>query len=368
MTLDISYSVVRLTMRFDDTTLAYGSGFLYNRNGKYYIVTAWHNLSGRHSFTLKCLHSKNGLPNNLIADMPCLIRSKQDGLYARMSVRFDFDDGVNTTYLVHATGWPRVDVAVIPFEPEDELPHEVYLSDGTTRKYSKPLKYRAYKHYPGNGIVYFSSDQASVQLPEGWIITHTVGDALFLLGFPDGIFDYRVIPIWKRATIATEPSLDWNGQKTFLVDAASRKGMSGGPAIYYSKMGIVPVEPGSSLSIGSPLSVLQGVYVGRVGVGDSEFEAQVGVVWKKSVIDEIVDGGRLARSTHDLELSASDVEEVILANWPKDIDLRLYAESHPPLWSFSHHIMNLIDGRADPDGIAAMVKRVAQEKIEEAIS
>jgi hypothetical protein len=324
VTLDISYSVVRLTMRFNATLLAYGSGFLYTRHGNSYIITAWHNLSGRHSWTLTGMHTQGGLPNNLIAVMPCLVINNQTGgLYTRSPVRFNFDDGVNTTYLVHATGWPRVDVAVIPFDPGSDLPHEIYLSDGTTRRFARPLRFKQDDGTFGD-IVSLSSDPISLELPDGWQFRHTVGDDLFLLGFPFGIVDYQVIPIWKRGPIATEPSHDWNGQKTFLVDAASRKGMSGGPALYYSKTGVVPVEPGSYLSVGRPLHIHQGVYVGRMG--DSEFEAQVGVVWKKSVIDEIIDRGLPGHSTHDLEISLAEVEGVIRENWPKDIDLKLYTE------------------------------------------
>ncbi len=147
-------------------------------------------------------------------------------------------------------------------------------------------------------VVALSDSEVSVQLPADLLthkIEHTVGDDLFLLGFPAGVTDYTLQPIWKRATIATEPRLGWNKQKQFLVDSASRKGMSGGAALYFSKMGQLPVSLGSSVMILQPLHILHGIYVGRIG--DSEFEAQVGVVWKKEIIDEIIDSGVPGTST-----------------------------------------------------------------------
>lgn len=319
MTLHISYSVCPIILRFDKTVLAIGTGFLYRRKDHHYLVTAWHNLSGRHSETLKMLDDKTaGLPNDMIVDMPQIIDSPEHGrTFTRMPIRFDFDDGVQPPYRVHAQRWPRVDVTVTPFDPEGDLHNEIYLSDGTTQEYLQPLVFQQADGLRSD-IVTLTDDEVSVPLPANLLtpndIVHTVGDSLFLLGFPAGVMDQSLTPIWKRASIATEPSIGWQGQKQFLVDSASRKGMSGGPTLYYSKNGQIPVHPGSQMSIRQPLHILHGIYVGRIG--DSEFEAQVGVVWRKEIIDEIIDTGRPAISTHNIKYADSVVDQKIREVWP----------------------------------------------------
>lgn len=366
MTLDITYSTVRLILRHDKTALGVGSGFLYRRDGHYFLVTAWHNLTGRHSETLKPIHSQGGLPNNLIADMPQVFQQVSgERSYLRMPVRFDFDDKSETTYLVHRQPWPRVDVAVLPFDPRVDLVHEFYLSTGETCEAEMPL---IFEQPDGSqmSIVAFTDFPTSVSLPADFItsdqIVHTVGDDLFLLGFPAGIMDQSVTPIWKRATIATEdPSNGWNRQKQFLVDSASRKGMSGGPALYFSKRGHVPVEPGSSISIGQPFHILHGVYVGRLG--DSEFEAQVGVVWKKEAIDEIIDNGIAGISTWGIECNFDQIEATVAAEYPAGADHSIYLENKPGLYYFTYNVMEKLGGRCAPEVVQMKIKELAARKM-----
>ena len=49
----------------------------------------------------------------------------------------------------------------------------------------------------------------------------------FILGFPEGLIGAANTPIWKRASIASEPYQ----QYPYYVDLATRKGMSGSPVI-----------------------------------------------------------------------------------------------------------------------------------------
>src|SRR5262249_3527183 len=58
-----------------------------------------------------------------------------------------------------------------------------------------------------------------------------VGDDAFVLGFPLGLDGGPGLPIWKRASIATEPHHNLEGLPKLLIDTATRQGMSGGPVI-----------------------------------------------------------------------------------------------------------------------------------------
>lgn len=366
MTQKISYAVVPINLRLEKQQLAVGSGFIYCRRNKFYLVTAWHNLSGRHSETLAPLHSKGGLPDNLIAWVAVSLTANDGelGQLVRMPVRFNIDDATKTSYLIHKQGWPRVDVAVIPFDPCEPLSQEAFLSTGDTREYKMPLDFEDPNGVKSR-IVFLRDESLSAHMlrDSNLRLQHTVGDSLFLLGFPAGIMDQSLAPIWKRATIATDPDAGWQRQKKFLVDSASRKGMSGGPALYYDKRGRIPVPPGSSFSIGSPTHIIHGVYVGRIG--DSEFEAQVGVVWRKEIIDEIIDDGMPAPSTHEVELSPSRVQLVIEAEYPKGANPDTYIEEKPGLDYLVYHVMEKIEGRANPlkvrEGIIKLAKSLKQE-------
>jgi hypothetical protein len=112
---------------------------------------------------------------------------------------------------------------------------------------------------------------------------------VYVLGFPLGMTGGGQFPIWKRGTIASEPSIDLDGLPKFHIDTATRKGMSGAP-VYAQEVGpIVPEDPNDPAkgSIGKARRFI-GVYASRLN-GD-EFSAQLGVVWKEAAIAEIVAG------------------------------------------------------------------------------
>lgn len=55
-------------------------------------------------------------------------------------------------------------------------------------------------------------------------------DEVVMIGYPDGIADeINNQPIFRRGTFATNPSLDYNGKKEFLIDIAAYNGSSGSP-------------------------------------------------------------------------------------------------------------------------------------------
>lgn len=55
-------------------------------------------------------------------------------------------------------------------------------------------------------------------------------DEVVMIGYPDGIADHvNNQPIFRRGTFATNPTLDYNGNKDFVVDIAAFNGSSGSP-------------------------------------------------------------------------------------------------------------------------------------------
>jgi hypothetical protein len=117
---------------------------------------------------------------------------------------------------------------------------------------------------------------------------------VFILGYPRGLTKQGILPIWKRATIASEPLIDLEGGvPAMLVDSVTREGMSGSPVLYFGPFvtnsggeQVKTVNYSSSMSVGQPWLV--GVYAGRDGVTGEEQDMAVGRVWHRRLLDEIL--------------------------------------------------------------------------------
>ncbi len=96
------------------------------------------------------------------------------------------------------------------------------------------------------------------------------------------------MPIWKRANIASEPDINIDQLPKLLIDTATRKGLSGSPVIM-KRSGIHGFEHGQPKpdSLIGTIRNFVGIYSGTIG--EDELKAQLGIVWKAHVIDEIID-------------------------------------------------------------------------------
>lgn len=115
------------------------------------------------------------------------------------------------------------------------------------------------------------------------------GDDAFVVGYPLGMDGGEEFPLWKRASIASEPAANIDKLPKLLIDTATRKGMSGSP-VYAVRSGFITMKSGEQL-IGRAPAFL-GVYSGRID--DDPLGAQIGIVWKAAVVNEIIDGLRAA--------------------------------------------------------------------------
>lgn len=119
-------------------------------------------------------------------------------------------------------------------------------------------------------------------------------DDIFVIGYPLGLSSGDgVLPIYKRGSIASEPAVD---PMKFLIDARTYSGMSGSPAVC-SHSGVWR-EPGTDFgeSIIGTIKKFVGVYSGRRFGEPGPDEAspavsEIGIVWKRHLIDEIIAGG-----------------------------------------------------------------------------
>jgi hypothetical protein len=262
MTIQIdvwSKAVILIQAYFGGTYLARGTGFTWRSDdGRLFLVTVWHNITGRHPFTKHHISPAAAEPNFL----ECRFRAKQ-----KVPGRVYFEHQVLRLHLFNESGEPNwfvhprygsdVDIAAIWFDPA--APMEGYPIN---KLQSMPLK-------------------------------TLIGQDAFILGYPyEANEDENFVgfPIWKRASIASEPMLFASGRRYTLYDSASRPGMSGAPIIrrewshWENEDGSLHVGRGEGTR-------LIGIYSGRLHkVGKSDADLAIG--WPIRLVEETIAGGR----------------------------------------------------------------------------
>jgi hypothetical protein len=121
-----------------------------------------------------------------------------------------------------------------------------------------------------------------------------LGGDLFLPGYPLGLTAGGSLPLWKRASLASSLEFGEGINRHFFVDTATREGMSGAPCLAISNWRHYSLDrpSGKVHVVERPLSWrLLGVYSGRLNPSDS-FEAQIGIVWRETLIDDVVTGNK----------------------------------------------------------------------------
>lgn len=243
-----SVSTVPIEMYFDQTKLSLGTAFIWESGGNYFLITNWHNLSGRDTFSGKHLSPTAAEPNNIKVWFNAKGKLGQR-VAGQLAIR---DTNHRPFWLCHPQHGAKIDVVALPVAPPAEA-----------------------DMYPINLM---SNDNLEIQ----------VGMDVFVLGYPYGI-GVAALPVWKRASIASEPKLLLD-QPFFLIDTAGRPGMSGSPVIRRS-WGTHMIEHGSiSMGPGSATKFV-GIYSGRIASADP-LDAQLGLTWPANLVEEIVTGGR----------------------------------------------------------------------------
>lgn len=240
-----------------DITRSKATGSLYQHKGQSYLVTNWHVLSGRNAENGTPLDSMGALPEKVSVFFP------KDGAIGT-SVKESYslkDDRGKYVWLQHRRG-QEIDIALLPID----LPKETSIVPVNSINEARgPRDFPPYIH---------------------------VGKEVFVLGFPSGVRNAGGLPIWKRASIASEPMIPvGDNEFKILIDTATREGMSGSPVIFVG-------PPNANLRADHTLQTVAfrpnklfvGVYSGRIG-GKDELAAQLGIVWKENAIREIVNDG-----------------------------------------------------------------------------
>ena len=122
-----SRCLVHLTMDFGGERIATGTGFIRQRQGERFLITAWHNLSAREPATLRPKHRQGALPNYVTIE----------GFNITIRCPLYHDDDPNDEVHCQRCFWqhplgPTLDVAVLRISSSSSagLPIDEYR-DGT---------------------------------------------------------------------------------------------------------------------------------------------------------------------------------------------------------------------------------------------
>jgi len=256
-------AVAFVSMLYGGQSLSSGSCFFWLFDGRTYLLTNWHNLSGRNPFTGQPMSETGGVPDRIrfMAYKPVSELDTHGYFqleYVSVEVRLCKPDLTEPKWFEHPSFGRRVDVAAL--DVTDTL-------QGLQIDHANTLESDA-------------------------VIEPTASQDVFVVGFPFGLIANAPAPIWKRGSIAIDPTFDPDGLPKMLVDTATREGMSGSLVIarhiivgreYLKKDGTM-----SQPVLYSKLDLVVGIYSGR-HYRDLE-KAQLGIVWKRSAVEETIKG------------------------------------------------------------------------------
>lgn len=246
---------------------ATATGFHWSDGSTLYFITNWHNVTGRNpqsnepngSFTPTHLH---------IWFIEMQNRADETSRYTKFIGKEIalYDDSGNKRWIEHPNG-RLVDIVAIKIDNYDWEDSIYTINSKPTLPDFKPM----------------------------------CGDDCYIVGYPDGFKGPGGMPIWKRASIATEPELNYQKSPLFLADSLTRPGMSGAPV--FSRVHGIWGQEGAGISIGGKhptilghLHKFIGIYAGREGNESEGF--QLARIWKSSVIKEIIANSSLPEHTH----------------------------------------------------------------------
>jgi len=226
-----------------DNIIGTATGFVVFYNGTKHLITNWHVVTGRDPNTGR------PIANSGEAD-PDTIRiwyhsAKRLGSWYQITEPLIDTNSGKKLWKEHPLG-RQIDVIALALKPNDDV--RIYDLDTSLAQ---------------SDMFLAPSEPVSI------------------VGFPFGVAAAGKFPIWKTGHIASDMDLDYDGKPVFLVDATTKSGMSGSPVFAIRKGGYWSST--GTWHLGKGATRFLGVYSGRI-----REQADVGMVWKPSVIDDIL--------------------------------------------------------------------------------
>lgn len=239
----LSVQSILIEMFFGDRSLATGTAFIaLAKSGAPHLIT------NRHNFTLR--RQEDGQPMFDHGGVPDQVRiwfnSKNVGYWKAGIYELYGKEG--PLWKQHPIFEDKCDVVALPLVPHDEL-----------------------EFYPFN---VHNIGQPPLKIGPS--------DAANIIGFPFGRAAGRLFAIWVTGFVASEMSVNYDGLPRFLIDSRTRPGQSGSPVVAI-RQGTVKYA-NNSMGFGADAREFLGIYGGRIHP-----DSDIGIVWKREVIHEILD-------------------------------------------------------------------------------
>jgi hypothetical protein len=228
-----------------------------------WLVTNWHVVTGRDPETGQALDRVTArVPDEL--HIACLVKGSPTQRVRWQIVKEHlYDTDGDPLWLEHPVHGRKADVVALPMTQHRGHVGEVDLW-GYDPWFEDTL----------------APDDIARGLPVG------VSRPLSIIGFPFGATGGGYLPIWIQGWVASELDVDIYELPLFLIDARTREGQSGSPVIAYSPGGSHVLENMVTVG-GGPMERFLGVYSGRLNE-----ESDIGRVWKRKALVEVLDGGK----------------------------------------------------------------------------
>lgn len=287
-----------LLMYDDEGLLSSGTGFFFEANGEWFLITNWHVVSGKDSFSKKPLSNNGRFPTKIVAKLSSYDMGTKEGEFGIAPFEYPLyeHNSHKPVWLEHSKFGSSCDVIAIPIERQESCPNFMHNAANCINTIRIPVK---------------------------------PGCAVFIIGFPRAISVGFGLPIWKSGYIASEPHYDVTvGGKirafggldggielpAFFIDSQTREGMSGSP-VFANYIGnwdttnpyedFDPAAPDffkrSDIVLGHNDMEFVGCYSGRIM--DKEDGAALGLCWRKDVIAEICFNGKRGDYPHSRSAS-----------------------------------------------------------------
>lgn len=238
-----SLSSLFIEMYFGNQKLSSGTGFVVSSQTGYLLITNRHNVTGRRQDNGRPMSPTGGVPDRL-----CIwhnVRGQIGNWTPQIYPLYD-GDGV-PLWREHPALGAEADFVALPIEVQNDI------------------------------VCY----ELSTAQPEQQLLIQP-SDPVSIIGFPFGKSAGGLFGIWVAGFMASEPDVNYQNLPLFLVDCRARPGQSGSPVIALRK-GNVSFKSGD-VHMGQVSCVeMLGIYSGRI----SE-ESDLGIVWKREAIDELV--------------------------------------------------------------------------------
>lgn len=273
----LSLCTTKIIPTANDHQIANGaSGFFYMHNGRPFLITNRHVVTGRDNFTNEKLDKKQGLiPDGITFQTGSVIKDQRENyIYTPLTIK------------KYQIKW----------------------------KYNQPMWYEHRELNPIPDIAAFDlisifkgADKNSFpcinNANHSQKITLAPANPVSVIGYPFGKAVANVLPIWVSGTVASEPKFNVDNIPAFYIDCRTNSGSSGSPVFLYSTQGSVqlddePTKQSDEVysmkgkkghiygSFANPVHRFVGIYSGRINRN-----SDIGYVWRSELINQICSNG-----------------------------------------------------------------------------